>query len=156
VGICNPGREAFAQLLRATALVGGTAPTDSATDIRPTSLPGRLVSASAVRIAAPESLSRASASEAVELLKEIVHHNAELQTTAPPTLPDAAVITIIPFEHFAARARALLHGRLAPSVDDVLALTESVLQHRMQLTFAARAERVTMHEIILKLKANIG
>jgi len=113
VGICNPGREAFAQLLRATALVGGTAPTDSATDIRPTSLPGRLVSASAVRIAAPESLSRASASEAVELLKEIVHHNAELQTTAPPTLPDAAVITIIPFEHFAARARALLDSATA-------------------------------------------
>jgi len=55
-----------------------------------------------------------------------------------------------------ARARALLHGRLAPSVDDVLALSESVLQHRMQLTFAARAERVTIHEIISKLKANIG
>ncbi|MFK5978352.1 MAG: MoxR family ATPase [Rhizobiaceae bacterium] len=55
-----------------------------------------------------------------------------------------------------ARARALLHGRLAPSVDDVLALADSVLQHRMQLTFAARAERITIREIISKLKAKIG
>ena len=35
------------------------------------------------------------------------------------------------------RARAMLQGRLAPSVDDVLALAEPVLQHRMQLSFAA-------------------
>ncbi|MGI9355902.1 MAG: AAA family ATPase, partial [Rhizobiaceae bacterium] len=37
------------------------------------------------------------------------------------------------------RARALLDGRLAPSVDDVIALAEPVLQHRMALNFAARA-----------------
>ena len=37
------------------------------------------------------------------------------------------------------RARALVEGRLAPSVDDVLALAEPILQHRMALTFAARA-----------------
>ena len=40
----------------------------------------------------------------------------------------------------AVRARALLDGRLAPSIDDVLALAEPVLKHRMALTFAARAE----------------
>ncbi|MEP4561608.1 MAG: MoxR family ATPase, partial [Nitratireductor sp.] len=38
-----------------------------------------------------------------------------------------------------ARARALYDGRLAPSVDDVHALAEPVLQHRMALTFSARA-----------------
>jgi MoxR-like ATPase len=38
------------------------------------------------------------------------------------------------------RARALLDGRLAPSVDDVAALARPVLTHRMALTFAARAE----------------
>ena len=40
----------------------------------------------------------------------------------------------------AVRAKALLDGRLAPSVDDVVALAEPVLKHRMALTFAARAE----------------
>lgn len=54
------------------------------------------------------------------------------------------------------RARALLDGRLAPSVDDVLALAEPVLQHRMQLSFAARAENITVRDVITKLKARIG
>ena len=40
----------------------------------------------------------------------------------------------------AVRARALLDGRFAPSVDDVIELAEPVLKHRMALTFAARAE----------------
>src|SRR4029077_14999008 len=35
----------------------------------------------------------------------------------------------------AVRARALLEGRFAPSVDDVLDLAEPVLKHRMALTF---------------------
>ncbi|MGB7285854.1 MAG: MoxR family ATPase [Salaquimonas sp.] len=55
-----------------------------------------------------------------------------------------------------ARARALLDGRLAPSVDDVLALAEPVLQHRMQLSFAARAERITVHDVISSIKKTIG
>src|SRR6187455_421162 len=38
----------------------------------------------------------------------------------------------------AARARALIDGRLSPSIDDVLELAEPVLKHRMALTFAAR------------------
>jgi MoxR-like ATPase len=40
----------------------------------------------------------------------------------------------------ATRARALLQGRLAPSVDDVIALAKPVLQHRMALNFGARAD----------------
>ena len=44
----------------------------------------------------------------------------------------------------AVRARALLQGRLAPSLDDVAALAEPVLKHRMALTFAARAEGETI------------
>ena len=40
----------------------------------------------------------------------------------------------------AIRARALVEGRLAPSIDDVLALAGPVLRHRMALNFAARAE----------------
>jgi MoxR-like ATPase len=54
------------------------------------------------------------------------------------------------------RARALLDGRLSPSVDDVLALAEPVLQHRMQLSFAARAERVSMRDVISSITKLIG
>ena len=42
----------------------------------------------------------------------------------------------------AVRVRALLQGRLAPSVEDVVALAPPVLRHRMALTFTARAEGV--------------
>ncbi len=50
------------------------------------------------------------------------------------------------------RARALLDGRLAPSVDDVMALAEPVLQHRMALNFTARAEGVNVRQVINELK----
>src|ERR1700759_969002 len=56
----------------------------------------------------------------------------------------------------AVRARALLDGRFAPSVDDVLELAEPVLKHRMALTFAARAEAETIPDVIRRLKARIG
>ena len=53
----------------------------------------------------------------------------------------------------AVRARALIEGRLAPSIDDVLALAEPVLKHRMALTFAARADGETIPEVIRALTA---
>jgi MoxR-like ATPase len=51
----------------------------------------------------------------------------------------------------AARARALVDGRLAPSPEDVRALAEPVLKHRMALTFAARAEGETLPVVIARL-----
>ena len=54
------------------------------------------------------------------------------------------------------RARALLQGRLAPDLDDVAALAEPVLQHRMALTFAARADGVTVHDVVARAAARIG
>jgi MoxR-like ATPase len=51
----------------------------------------------------------------------------------------------------AVRARAVMDGRLAPSVDDVLALAHPVLRHRMALNFAARADGVTMDKVIDRL-----
>ncbi|MFO1147264.1 MAG: MoxR family ATPase [Alsobacter sp.] len=54
------------------------------------------------------------------------------------------------------RARALLQGRLAPSLDDVAALAEPVLKHRVALTFAARAEGETVSGLIAKLVERIG
>ncbi len=54
------------------------------------------------------------------------------------------------------RARALMDGRLSPSIDDVLALAGPVLQHRMALTFAARADGVTIEDTISRLKDAIA
>ncbi len=54
------------------------------------------------------------------------------------------------------RARALLHGRLAPSVDDVAALLDPVLRHRMALTFSARADGVRLADVIGQLKERIA
>jgi MoxR-like ATPase len=48
----------------------------------------------------------------------------------------------------ASRARALLNGRLAPSLDDVVALARPALRHRMALGFAAKAEGVTLEAVI--------
>jgi len=56
----------------------------------------------------------------------------------------------------ASRARALIDGRYAPSLDDVVALAEPVLQHRMALGFAARADGLTVRDVIAELKARIG
>lgn len=54
-----------------------------------------------------------------------------------------------------ARARALYEGRLAPSIDDVHALAEPVLEHRMALTFAARAEGMTVRDVIAGLVSHL-
>jgi MoxR-like ATPase len=51
----------------------------------------------------------------------------------------------------ACRARALLEGRFAPSIDDVVALAPPVLRHRMALTFATRAEGVELSQVIGRL-----
>ena len=56
----------------------------------------------------------------------------------------------------AARARALIDGRLSPSRDDIAALAEPVLKHRMALTFAARADGLTVREVVARAAARIG
>ena len=53
----------------------------------------------------------------------------------------------------AVRARALLGGRYAPSVDDVVALAGPVLRHRMAINFGARADGVTIDDVIERLTA---
>lgn len=54
-----------------------------------------------------------------------------------------------------ARARALYEGRLAPSIDDVYSLAEPVLEHRMALTFPARAEGMTVRDVIASLVSDL-
>jgi MoxR-like ATPase len=56
----------------------------------------------------------------------------------------------------AVRAKAMIEGRLAPSVDDVVELAEPVLKHRMALTFAARAEGLQMSDLVAKLVEPLG
>ena len=56
----------------------------------------------------------------------------------------------------ACRARALLDGRLAPSLDDVIALASPVLRHRMALSFSARAEGVQLADVIAALVERLG
>ena len=51
----------------------------------------------------------------------------------------------------AARARALLDGRLSPSLDDVAALAHPVMRHRMALGFSARSEGVVLSDVIGRL-----
>ena len=53
------------------------------------------------------------------------------------------------------RARALLDGRLAPSAEDVVAMAEPVLLHRMALSFAARARGEDLAAIIRDTAAQI-
>ena len=55
----------------------------------------------------------------------------------------------------AVRARALIEGRLAPSLDDVRALAEPVLKHRMALTFSARADGETIPGLIRRMTTRL-
>jgi MoxR-like ATPase len=56
----------------------------------------------------------------------------------------------------ASRARALIDGRLAPSIDDIVALARPVLRHRMALNFAARADGVVLGDVIDRLMEKLG
>ncbi len=53
------------------------------------------------------------------------------------------------------RARALLEGRLAPSIQDVADLAQPVLVHRMALSFAARARGESLAGIIARVTNRI-
>lgn len=49
------------------------------------------------------------------------------------------------------RARAVLNGRYAPTLDDVAAMAGPVLRHRMALSFAARARGDSVDAVIARL-----
>jgi MoxR-like ATPase len=50
----------------------------------------------------------------------------------------------------------VLDGRLSPSIDDVAALAGPVLRHRMALSFAARADGMTLGRIVDLLVERLG
>ena len=97
--------------------------------------------------------------------ESVVEAILTLVRSARPGAPDSPAAKLIAWGPgprasqalmLAVRARALLDGRFAPSIDDVIALAEPVLKHRMALTFAARAEGETVEAAIAKLKGRIG
>ena len=47
----------------------------------------------------------------------------------------------------AAKARALLHGRLAATREDIVALAAPVMRHRLLLSFAAEAEQKSADDV---------
>lgn len=51
----------------------------------------------------------------------------------------------------ASKARALLEGRLSPSVDDVIALAQPILIHRMALTYTAQSDGRAVTDVIATL-----
>ncbi|MEM1236467.1 MAG: MoxR family ATPase [Pseudomonadota bacterium] len=53
------------------------------------------------------------------------------------------------------RAQALLHGRLAPSLEDVIDMARPVLSHRMALSFSARARGQDLGALIDEVTAQI-
>ncbi len=55
----------------------------------------------------------------------------------------------------ASRARALLDGRSAPSIDDVTALAVPILQHRMALNYKAQSEGITKADVIGTLSESL-
>ncbi len=77
---------------------------------------------------------RPEAEEATDLVRETVSWGPG------PRAAQALMLTV--------RARALLQGRLAPSVEDVAEMAEPVLSHRMALSFAARAEGRHLNDVI--------
>jgi MoxR-like ATPase len=55
----------------------------------------------------------------------------------------------------AVRARALLDGRFAPALEDIHALARPILKHRMALGFAARADGLTVDDVITTILAQV-
>ncbi|MCX8667541.1 AAA family ATPase [Acetobacteraceae bacterium B3987] len=56
----------------------------------------------------------------------------------------------------ASRARAMLHGRLSPSLEDIRMLAEPVLAHRLGVNFAAQTQGVDAQQLIAAQLKRIG
>jgi len=111
-------------------------------------------------IAAQKLLRRMPVGESVvETILDLVRAFRPEDTTAPeavrkdvawgpgPRAAQALMLTV--------RARAMLQGRLAPDLDDVAAMAQPVLAHRMALNFAARARGESLERLIAETVAQI-
>jgi MoxR-like ATPase len=97
--------------------------------------------------------------------ESVVDAILDLVRSARPETADPAIAPLIAWGPgprasqslmLAVRARALIDGRFAPSIDDVVELAEPILKHRMALTFAARAEGQTIADVVRRLTERLG
>jgi MoxR-like ATPase len=90
----------------------------------------------------------------VEAILQLVR-NGRPETSSIPEVPEQVAWGPGPRASqalmLAVRARAVMEGRFAPSVDDVVALAHPILRHRTALSFAARAEGATIDALIDRL-----
>ncbi len=112
-------------------------------------------------MAAQDAVRRMPVGEAVvEAILDLVRMARPEDDTAPDFVRDAVSWGPGPRAAqafmLATRARALVQGRFAPSVDDVLALAHPVLIHRMALGFAARARGENLTDLIGRLADMAG
>ncbi len=111
-------------------------------------------------IAAQRLLRRMPVGDAVmELILDLVRACRPDDETAPDFVRDAVAWGPGPRAAQAlmllVRARALLSGRLAPGLDDVIALAGPVLIHRMALGYAARARGESLAGVIDRVVAGL-
>jgi MoxR-like ATPase len=101
----------------------------------------------------------------VELSKELeekivmlVRRTRPDEPTAPPFVKDWVAFGAGPRAAqalgVACRARALLHGRTAVRLDDVLALAPDIVRHRLVLNYHAIAEGIRAVDVVRKLLAD--
>lgn len=96
IGVCNPGRDAFAQLLKKTALAGFQLPHDAQAEY----LPSRLALNGQLKIVAPHEMSRHSFRESLQLLARITPGSVKLASSKKHTPDPAVLATIIPLDRF--------------------------------------------------------
>lgn len=92
----------------------------------------------------------------------VVEYAVRLVTATRPNHPDASefVKTYLDWGAgprasqnliLAAKTHALFHGKYSPDIEDVKAVAEGVLRHRLVKNYRADAEGLTMEQIIAKL-----
>jgi MoxR-like ATPase len=97
--------------------------------------------------------------EVVDAILKVVRNSRPTNKTSPQFVKDNVAWGPGPRagQAFASmvKARAMMDGRLAPSVDDVLAVAPLVLEHRMALSFSAKAEGKTFKDVEKHLTAGL-
>jgi MoxR-like ATPase len=98
----------------------------------------------------------------VPATRSVVHYAVRLAQLSRPNHPEAPSFVTgwvnwgagpraSQYLVLGAKARAIMHGRFAASVEDVKALAPSVLRHRILTNFNAEAEGVTSLDVVQRL-----
>ncbi|NEX93160.1 MoxR family ATPase [Caulobacter sp. 17J65-9] len=123
------------------------------TDVTPALSPDRLFEAQKLSADLPVG------QKIVESILELVRRARPDDPAAPPVVTEAVEWGPGPRAGQAlmrlARARALVEGRVSPSMADVKALALPVLKHRLVLTDAARRHGITAEEVVGTLTARL-